>query len=475
MVVVPPKRLRSIAELPGPRALPLFGNALTVNPKKLHLTIERWAKRYGTLYAFRLFRRNVVVVSDPALIQAVLRDRPATFRRMATINDVLAEVGADGVFSAEGEAWRLQRQAIVPALDAKHVRTFFPLLRDITLRLKRRWEHAATSNVPLDVLSDLSRFTVDVTTSFAFGYDVDSLQHDEDVLQRHLARLFPAINRRLNAPLPYWRYIKLPADRAAEASVSYVRTRLETMIDEARRRLATRPVDDRPRNFIEAVLSEPTGGRPALSAKELSGNAMTLLGAGEDTTASTLAWTLWLIAGNPSVQSRLQAEADAILGDEAVLADIDAARALVYHEAVITESLRLKPVVPLFFLEANVTTELGGVRIPAGTTIFLATRARDLAERAGGNEFAPERHLAESDGTRRFGDFSFGAGPRLCPGRNLAVLEMKAALSMIAKTFTLAPAPGDVYEEFSFVMVPRNLRLLLRKRAAQAGASAPST
>jgi cytochrome P450 len=439
-----------------------------VSPKQLHLVVERWAKRYGTAYTFRLFHRRIVVLSDPAVMHAALRERPTIFRRMATIDDVLKGLGVDGVFSAEGEAWRLQRRTVAPALDARHVRSFFPALRDIAVRLQRRWDRAAASGIPLDVLSDLARFTVDATTSFAFGYDVNSLERDEDVLQGHLARVFPMINRRLSLPFPYWRYVKLPIDRTFDRSIAHVRMRVEAMIDAARDRRVSQDRDDRqrPKNFIEAVLSEPPDGNAALSTAELYGNAMTILAAGEDTTASTLAWTLHLVAQHPAVQSRLLAEAQAVLGADTVLSSVDDARALVYHEAVISESLRLKPVVPLFFLQANVTTVLDGIHIPAGTPIFLATRAHDLANTARDTDFAPERWLDEGDTGRRFGDFAFGAGPRLCPGRNLAILEMKVALSMIVKNFALEPlGVGDgVCEEFSFVMAPRNLRLRLERR-----------
>ncbi len=462
----PASQHRSIAALPGPRGLPIFGNALALQPKRLHLILERWAERYGPTYALRLFHRRVVVVTDRSAIAEALRRRPAIFRRMAVMQNVLQEVGVDGVFSAEGETWRVQRRSVAQALDASHVRNFFPTLRSVTERLKRRWDAAAQARKPIDVLSDLSLYTVDVTTNFAFGYDMNTLEHAGDVMQGHLARVFPMINRRINLPFPYWRYVKLPVDRAFDRSVEYVRERVREMIEATRGRLAMpRDGDVRPKNFIEAVLAEEADGVARLSPDELYANAMTILVAGEDTTASALAWSLYLIASHPEVQARLQAEADLVLAGHDVLADLSDIGRLAYHDAVISESLRLKPVAPLLFLEANVATEVADVAIPAGTPVFLVTRPHAL-KRDGANAtgFAPE-HWLDGSG-RRGGDFAFGAGPRLCPGRNLALVELTVALSMIVKNFAFALPPNEagVYEEFSFAMVPRNLHVILRKR-----------
>jgi cytochrome P450 len=252
-----PERLRSIAELPGPRGLPLLGNVLALQPKKLHLVLEEYARRYGPAYSLRIFKRRVVVITDHSAIVAALRQRPTLFRRLPIMQKILRESGVDGVFSAEGDAWRVQRRAVAQALDAKRVRTFFPTLRTVTARLKRRWDKAADARTPVDVLSDLSLFTVDVTTNFAFGYDMNTLEQSGDVLQGHLAKMFPMINRRMNAPFPYWRYFKLPVDREFDRSLAYTRGKVLEMIEATRVRLATTTEgESRPKNFIEAMLTD---------------------------------------------------------------------------------------------------------------------------------------------------------------------------------------------------------------------------
>ena len=99
----------TLSDLPGPKGLPLLGNLLQLNFKQLHRILERWCDEFGTLYAFKLGLRPVVVVADPELIQHILRNRPKLYRRLGTIEPVTKEMGINGVFSAEGDDWKRQR------------------------------------------------------------------------------------------------------------------------------------------------------------------------------------------------------------------------------------------------------------------------------------------------------------------------------------------------------------------------------
>lgn len=142
---------------------------------------------------------------------------------------------------------------------------------------------------------------------------------------------------------------------------------------------------------------------------------------------------------------------------------------LKYGEAVLRESMRLKSVASMLLLESADRTELGGVEIPAGTPVLLLTRHAATLEESFSRPdvFDPERWLNQPDGSSRSKGFlTFGAGPRFCPGRNLAFLEAKTALAMLAGNFevTLDPSARPVTERFSFTTVPRALRVRLHER-----------
>ena len=95
------------------------------------------------------------------------------------------------------------------ALAQRHLRGLYPKLQTVTLRLKKRWERLADAGASLDVVEELKRFTVDVTTLVAFGHDVNTVEQGDDVIQRKLEFVLPEFNRRLFALFPTWRFVRL--------------------------------------------------------------------------------------------------------------------------------------------------------------------------------------------------------------------------------------------------------------------------
>jgi cytochrome P450/nitrite reductase/ring-hydroxylating ferredoxin subunit len=460
----------NISDLPGPKGLPLLGNVLQFDVKRLHLLLEDWCRAYGPVYTFKLIHRRIVVIADPEQINYMLHNRPELFRRISGIEAVSKEMGVSGVFSAEGDAWRRQRRLVMQALDTRHLRQFFPKLSEVTRRLKARWDRAASEHRAVDVQKDLMRYTVDVTTSLAFGYDMNTLENEGDVIQQHLERIFPMVNRRINAPVRYWHWFKLPVDHALDRAVAAVRQTIGEFITHSRERLAQDPaLALHPTNFLEAMLAAQQEGEAALSDQEVFGNVFTMLLAGEDTTANTIAWMMHFMCLHPQVQQKMQQEVDAALCDAEVMDDIRLADKLGYLDAVALETMRLKPVAPVLFVEPNEDVDVDGLRVPKGTTIMLPTRYNSTAEAnfAHAGEFRPERWLAVGSGSMHDRGFlPFGSGPRLCPGRSLALLEIKTAMSMVCRNFHLTERTdaGAVGEVFVFTMMPTHLRVELIAR-----------
>ncbi len=463
-------------DLPGPRRLPLIGNAHQMRrPMSVHRTIEEWCERYGPIFRFDLGPRRFVAIGDVDVINEILRDRPDGFRRASEILTQAKEsLGAFGVFHAEGADWRHQRRLVVTALNSNHLHRYFQVVATSTERLYRRLDAAARREDCFDVGELFASFTVDVTSALAFGHDLNTLERGEGEIQAHVQRAFEGLNRRLLTPLPYWRWFKLPADRALDRSVAVVREAVMEFVERARQRIAERPeLRESPENLLESMIAaqEKDG---TYSDDEIFGNVFTILLAGEDTTSHSMAWTTWLLARHPQIQARWAEEARAVLGEECFPASYETVDELRYGEAVLRESMRLKSVVPLIGLETLADTKVAGVLIPAGTKVSLLTRYAGLhdsgVERS--LEFDPQRWLDE-DGSApdQKGFAAFGAGPRFCPGRNLAFLEAKAAMGMFARNFEveLDPAAPPVAERIGLTMSPVGLRVRLRRRSPSTG------
>jgi cytochrome P450 len=462
--------VRTLADLPGPKGVPLLGNALQLDPKRIHLIIEDWVRQYGPMFTIRLGPKPVFVSSDTSLLQTVLHERPHRYRRFSPIESVLSEMGGNGVFSAEGDAWLPQRKLVMHALGANHFRAFFPAMQAITMRLLNQWRSAARNGEPVDMCRDLTRYTVDTTTTLAFGEDPNTLEQAGGVIQDQMALVFPMILSRINAPFPWWRYFKLPKDRQFDHALQAVQQYAAGMIQRARERRTAQPGSE-PQNLLDAMLAAGEESGSVMSDQVIFANTLTVLMAGEDTTAFSLAWAMYLLCRNPQVQDRMHDAARQAFGDAPLCPTFDDVRKLDYFDGVAHEAMRLKPIAPLLFFEPVHDVVLGGVALPAGTPMFFSLRpAMQDPHRFGRpDEFLPERWSAghaqvQPHDVHAF--LQFGSGPRVCPGRHLASVEQRLVLSMLARhfTMTLAGSPDDVKEESAFTMRPSSMVVRLKLR-----------
>ena len=470
----------SIDTLPTPPGLPLVGNALQLKPESMHRQLEAWAQQLGPAYRVRVGRGGFVVITDLELIKEGLHARPERFGRPPILGELFSELGLDFLFSANGEPWRQQRRIWLASLNRQQIRPFHDGLAEVTTRLMRRWRQAAEAGEIVDVQADLMRYTVDVTMRFALGHDANTLEQGEDVIQRHLNQVFPALGRRNFAPVKYWRWIKLPADRALDRSLAILRREVGRLIDAARGRLAKDPQRRaHPTCFLEAMIAAQGSGESAMSDDDVFANVLGVLIAGEDTTANTIAWATHYLSLDPALLRRLRAEADGIAGaydgsdQHTVIRAEDFPAYLRVADAVTNETLRLRPVAPLLGMTATEDTRLGDLLIPKGTDVICLFRpAAGSVPNGAPMAFQPKLDAVATTeaGPGRAPTLPFGHGPRLCPGRNLAIAEIRSVLLMLARNFDLEPASSraPVDEVWRFTLMPTNLLLRFRLRTPDA-------
>jgi cytochrome P450 len=209
----------------------------------------------------------------------------------------------------------------------------------------------------------------------------------------------------------------------------------------------------------------------------MAGNVLTMLLAGDDTTANTLAWMIDLLWRHPASLARAPAEVRRLVPGP-VEPTLDELAQLDFVDACAHETMRLKPVAPLIGLQALRDTVVGDVQLPAGGVIFNVMRRDSVSEQhlQRAAAFEPERRLAEGTlgGARQAASavkrvsMPFGAGPRICPGRYLALLEVKMAMVVLLGHFEIesVDAPGGLpaAEKLSFTMMPVGLVMRLRER-----------
>ncbi len=476
-----PPALRQIKNLPGPRAWPLVGNALQVKVSRIHRDMEQWCQRYGPLFKVYLGRRPLLVVANHATVSALLRDRPDRFRRPSVTAAISSELGGlPNIFMAEGAAWRNQRRMVMAGFAPKAIKEYFPALVKVGLRLQQRWSEAAATHASINLSADLKRYTVDVIAGLAFGQDVNTLESGDNVIQKHLDQILPGISRRSLSAVPYWRYFKLPQDRRLEQSSAALRQAVYGLIDQARQRMQHHPsAADRPANLLEALIAAADQAGSAIDKDTVAGNLSTMLLAGEDTTANSIAWLLYFLSSHPDDLRKATQEVRALAPDCAAFT-LEQLDSLDFLGACIEEAMRLKPVAPYLPLEALTDTTVEDVLVPAGTIVWCVLRHDSMDEKnfTNASAFDPGRWLVPLDGCGPAATTSagankgiampFGAGPRTCPGRYLALLEIKIAVAMVLGHFEIESVATDSglppKELMGFVMSPDGLKMRLKAR-----------
>ncbi|GAA3652736.1 cytochrome P450 [Flavivirga jejuensis] len=462
-------KLINIKSLKSPKGVFLLGHLPQFNTYNKHQVLERWVEESGELFKIHFLGKEFIVSANPDFNNKMLRLRPDTFKRFSKIDEVLKEMGIDGVFNAEGSVWKRQRKPIAEALSVKNVKAFYPIILDKTKAILEKFKNYSEKETIVDVQKEFMAFTIDITTEIAFGYKLDTINNKSNSFQKHLEVIFPMINTRVTAPLPIWRYFKSKKDRILDDSLRSIEKVIYEFIDDAKKRIEKNPsLKTKPSNFLEALLVENEAVN--FTNEEIYGNVFTMLLAGEDTTSNSLSWAVFYLAQYPEIVNKVREEANIVYKTEKVSSTYEHVELLKYAYAVAQETMRLKPTTPQLYLEPNEDVVINNVAIPKGTSIILQNKVAQTQEDhfSNANSFIPERwldhgcpmHKNHSPNVMR----AFGGGARYCPGMQLAKTEMIVLISALCKhfDFKLEVKPEDIREQFEFTMYPENLKVTFK-------------
>jgi cytochrome P450 len=199
------------------------------------------------------------------------------------------------------------------------------------------------------------------------------------------------------------------------------------------------------------MLTEDEDGA-RMTDKQLRDEVMTLFLAGHETTANALSWTFWLLSLTPNAKAKLAEELERVLGGRTpTVSDLPD---LPYVERAVKESIRLYPPAWIVGREAIAGCEVGGYRMPAGTTALMSqwVMHRDPRYHENPQRFDPDRWTAEyTKASPRFAYFPFGGGPRQCIGAGFAMTEACLILATVAQRFGMDLAPSQRVEPYASI------------------------
>jgi cytochrome P450 len=396
----------------------------------------RTAREYGGVVRLAGIgrRRFVYLVTSPEGVKRILQDNAENYgRRTRGVAALRATLG-DGLLTTTGDSWRRSRRLAQPAFHKQRLAGFSTVMASAAVGLVERWRGLRAA--PLDVPPELSRVTLQILGRCLFGRDLtdeaDAIGRSLQVVLHHTVELTQTL-----FPIPT--AVPTPRNVRFRRALGVLEGVVLNVIEE-RRRLADSDAGDL-LSMLIASHDEETGG--GFEQKQLRDEVMTLLLAGHETTAMTLAWTFYLLSLHPPVRRNLEAElAEVLAGRPPELADLPRLR---YTRMVLEESLRLYPPAWILTRSAERADELDGYAVPAGAILFLSPYVthRDPALWENPEGFDPERFAPEREEARpRYAYFPFGGGPHLCIGAAFAMMEATIVLATVAQHLHLDLEPG---------------------------------
>jgi len=401
-------------------------------------------------------------ISDPAAVRRVMLDNAANYRKDALQLRILRPALGNGLFTSEGEDWRAQRRALAPLFSPRVVADFAPAMhrvaRAAVARLDRRPDAA-----PVDADREMALITLQVLEQTLFS---QGLARDPAEFQLAVTSYFNTIGRLdpldlLGAP----KFIPRLGRLRGRSALDFFQKAVDDIVA-ARRRLIESGASP-PTDLLTLLLGalDPETGR-GMSLDDVRANIVTFIGAGHETTANALTWTLYLLSQAPDWRAKVEAELDA---DFDAAGEGDPTAALPVTRAVLEEALRLYPPAALLSREAIGEDWLAGVRIPAGTVVTVAPYVLHRHRRLwrDPDHFDPSRFLgAERERIDRWAYMPFGAGPRICIGMSFAMQEALIVLAHLLKARRFDLMPGQEVEPQQRVTLrPRfGMRMLARRR-----------
>ncbi|MYD09989.1 MAG: cytochrome P450 [Chloroflexi bacterium] len=405
----------------------LWGNLKDFNTDNLSF-IES-AANCGDLVRIRFGPMRGYFVNHPDHVCKVLAARSKSFRKPAVVKRALSDILGENIFTSNGAAWKRSRQALQPAFHLRHVERYTQIMQICVERELQDWRAGSV----IDLEAAMTRVAMHVIVETMFDAE---LGESADELSAIFTRLFHLAHRRMKryALLPNW--LPTESNREVKRLSARVRDLLRGFITDWRAGRAKEA------SLLNLVLGPKDGAR--MSDEQLINEAITIIGAGFETTAYTLVFTWLALMQNPAVEDKLYAEVDAALGGRRLrLADI---HALDYTGRVFKEALRLYPSAWGLSRSTLESVEIGGVVLPRNSTVLVSpwTLGRDPRWYPNPLRFDPDRYLR--DNAREIPHYAYiplGGGARTCLGSHFAMLEAAIILAAIAQRFRLRPLPGS--------------------------------
>ena len=437
-----------VTQIPGPRGPIATAKVMSGLLSDPCPALDAAAAIYGPTFAVGVGPMRLVVVGDPAHLGELLSMPNDSFRWGHILNTLGFFVGKGSMIVSDGDAHRRRRGHVQPSFARRHLDSWIPMILAETDRMidDSILAHGApggdASVEALDLFPVERKLIMTIVLNVLFGRGlnqrVDEIEALMDPAKVYLEQSFV---RQLPHPFPYTR-----RSRARNA-----RRALDRLVDDEmarRRRSASADSHD----LLDRLLAESSDDR--LTDAEIRDQVITLIGAGYDTTTSSMAWTTLCAAADPDVWARLRTEAETAFVTEPGPHTL---RELPFAQAVVREALRLHPAGVFSPRQAVREVRIGEHVIRKGTFILWSPYLAGRDARGWGDPltFRPQRHLDPAPAATAVNDAAwvpFGRGPRMCIGFALAQMELTLGIARLAQRVDITPESTELPRPYGMVV-----------------------
>ncbi|MEO0543055.1 MAG: cytochrome P450 [Pseudomonadota bacterium] len=425
---------------PVPRTRP--PSRLEVIRTVMRNPLELWGEPSYTMTHIKaaLFNETTIIANHPELIRHVLVDNAKNFDMARVRQLILRPILRDGLLTAEGDVWKRSRKAMAPVFTPKHIRGFADMMK---ARVEEFLDRYRGEEAVRDVAVDMTELTYEILAVTLFSDEVmtDGMDFADDVerLLSTMGQVDPLDLLKAPEWLPRIQRIR------GRGVMAKFRNVVRRTMEERRSKMRDDPKSVQ-NDFLTLLLNAE--GPDGLSADEIEDNLITFIGAGHETTARALGWTLYCLANSPHELALILDEIDAVLADDPP--PVEWLDKMPKTRAAFEEAMRLYPPAATInrkAIESETFTFTNGetLEIDKDNTVLVMPwvlhRHRDFWVNP--NAFMPSRFWPENrDSIDRFQYLPFGVGPRICIGATFALQEAVIALALLLKEFRFEPTPG---------------------------------
>lgn len=477
----------SRAPIPGPKPLPIVGNALDVIDTPLSELMLRYATRYGSFLKFSIVKDALHLISDPSALEYIHVTKSRNYLDRWTppgFGPLLYDGRLRGLVFSQGRYWMQHRQLVASAFRSREFLSHFVNVASnrCNFLVENIWGSVSNGSSKSDgrtinIHQAMRMLTLDVIGEAAFGTNFNALRSGSHPIETALAQILHGVLDVIKTPVPLWRFMRTPGRAKIDEQLRTLQS-IELDLIQKRRAELLACTDGNSNNGNTAkmrsdllavlLLAQDSKRGMYFSDDDLMWDVHDVIFAGHETTSSALAAAIWLISGSPRVLKKILEELDEVLPD-GQSPTIDDLAKLKYLDMVFNEALRLYPPTALVGRIAKQSDVIVGYDVPAGANVLMSPYVMGRLERLWGEdvlEFVPERFAPDLQASRHpMIHTPFGAGPRICLGARMATMQAKVVLSILLRRVSFTRLSDDLIVDYdSTVSFKKGMEMLVKRQ-----------